>query len=154
MYWSYLHLPILKLSKWSRNNLCRKIKRKIKWMEPAGRKFRKTTTGSQHRGGKQNQKHKTTPDQMDVSETVKRSKLPLSEPLRCSPQGYSLPIQLPCISHTSRSISEKVASSGSRLSCNGARGNGEKKNQIHIDPFVLPDPQSLQVTAFDLEGTH
>ena len=99
-----------------------------------GRKFRKTTTGSQHRGGEQNQKHKTTPEppnqtqtttqktkqtpkksEMDVSETVKRSKLPLSEPLRCSPQRNSLPIQLPCISHTSRSISEKVASSGSGL---------------------------------------
>ena len=94
----------------------------------SGRKFRRTTTGSQHCGGKQNQKHKTTPEptnqtqtttpktkqtpkksEMDVSETVKRSKLPLSEPLRCSPQRNSLPIQLPCVSYTSRSILEKVA---------------------------------------------
>ena len=88
------------------------------------RKFRKTTTGSQHRGGEQNQKHKTTPEPTNQTQTKtqttkqtpkKSSKLPLSEPLRCSPQRNSLPIQLPCISHTSRSISEKVASSGSGL---------------------------------------
>ena len=51
--------------------------------------------------------------------TLKLSNVLLQEVVpntfRCSRQRCSVPIQLPCIYHTSRSISEKVASSGSGL---------------------------------------
>ena len=109
-----------------------------------GREVGKKTTTSRHRGeSTQNKsKHKTQTQHTKPNNTkpkdspkkrearVKRCEtcgiatLKLSNVLlqevvpttfRCSRQRCSVPIQLPCIYHTSRSISEKVASSGSGL---------------------------------------
>ena len=98
----------------------------IVWSQPKT----KTKTKTKHKPNTQTKQHQTKRLPKKARNRVKRCEtcgiatLKLSNVLlqevvpntfRCSRQRCSVPIQLPCIYHTSRSISEKVASSGSGL---------------------------------------